>query len=85
MSGFKKTVFDKLVLAMVTLQQQSHPEPTAKPKTATKRSKNFIEAVEARAKGMCITFIYEPPWTFNISSLIFLYSNGRRGGEIEGQ
>ena len=52
MSGFKKTVFDKLVVAMVALQQQANPEPTAKPKTATKRSKNFIEAVEARAKGI---------------------------------
>lgn len=37
---------------MVALQQQANPEPTAKPKTATKRSKNFIEAVEARAKGI---------------------------------
>lgn len=52
MSGLKKTVFDKLVLSMVTLyqQQQTDKVEAVKPK-ATKRAKSFIESVEEKAKG----------------------------------
>lgn len=54
MSGLKKTVFDKLVLAMTALQQANKTQETAAAtKTkATKRPQSFIETVEAKAKGL---------------------------------
>lgn len=49
MGGLKKTVFDKLVQSMITLQQSVEEQ---KPKQkATKRGNTFIDAIEAKAKG----------------------------------
>lgn len=53
LSGLKKSVFDKLVLSMVTLSKEMQKEQVSKPKT-TKRTHSFIEVVEARAAGIYI-------------------------------
>ncbi|EFX79310.1 hypothetical protein DAPPUDRAFT_304828 [Daphnia pulex] len=51
LSGLKKSVFDKLVLSMVTLGKEMQKEQVSKPKT-TKRTHSFIEVVEAKAAAM---------------------------------
>jgi origin recognition complex subunit 6 len=51
LSGLKKSVFDKLVLSMVTLGKEMQKEQVSKPKT-TKRNHSFIEVVEAKAAGI---------------------------------
>jgi origin recognition complex subunit 6 len=56
LSGLKKSVFDKLVLSMVTLGKEMQKEQVSKPKT-TKRTHSFIEVVEAKAAG--IDYYYE--------------------------
>lgn len=56
LSGLKKSVFDKLVLSMVTLGKEMQKEQVSKPKT-TKRTHSFIEVVEAKAAG--IDYFYE--------------------------
>lgn len=50
-SGLKKSVFDKLVLSMVTLNKGTQEEQVVKVKT-TKRTHSFMEAVEAKALGI---------------------------------
>jgi hypothetical protein len=50
LSGLKKSVFDKLVLSMVTLGKEMQKEQVSKPKT-TKRTHSFVEVVEAKAAG----------------------------------
>lgn len=51
MSGLKKSVFDKLVLSMVTLKKET-PEDVPKVNKPIKRTRTFLEAVEEKAKGM---------------------------------
>lgn len=62
LSGLKKSVFDKLVLSMITLNKDMKQEMVSKPK-ASKRTHSFAEAVEARATG-----VY---YSFNIYILLF--------------
>ena len=54
LSGLKKTVFDKLVASMTAIQQQHDKQNSSSKPKATKRSYNFMEAVEAKAKGTTI-------------------------------
>ena len=52
MSGVKKSVFDKLVVSMCTLQQQHEVQnPNGKANTS-KRPHSFIESIEIKSKGM---------------------------------
>lgn len=51
MSGLKKSVFDKLVISMTTLKKETQ-EDDPKVKQPIKRTRTFLEAVEAKARGV---------------------------------